>query len=93
MPGVSKASNRQVLIHKRWRTVHELDGDQTLCGNGKPPWSRFRKVPASTVKPGDHPMRELRPSHREAQDCEQSSTGEASRTGQKTRMTRERDAR
>jgi hypothetical protein len=55
MPGVSKASNRQVLIHKRWRTVHELDGDQTLCGNGKPPWSRFRKVPASTVKPGDHP--------------------------------------
>ena len=49
-----KAKNREVLVHPRWRTVHEISNGRPACGNGQGATGRaepiaYRQMPLSKV--------------------------------------------
>jgi hypothetical protein len=47
-----KNPNRQVMIHKRWKTIHELHDGRTCCGNGlRNDYERMIKMRFSAAHP------------------------------------------
>ena len=75
------AGRRKVLVHRRWRTVHELrEAGTTLCGNGlgfTNPNAATR--PGRTKPPADDYellwSDELPPHARSCKACERTMTG------------------